>query len=265
MISIFGSPRAQCTGTPLSFPMSPIPDHILLADDNEAFAELLADQLTSEYGYKTHVVHDGLAAKEALAAPDAFYSLVIADYDMPMATGLELLRWMGEKGMKTPVIVLTGAGTEEVAVRAMKLGAYDYLKKEELDIQRLVTTVRATIERRRARAAEELEAERTREVALNQAATDQLRTILGGIAPMLSSALAGLEAGLDRLHEDLGSVRKKDQESTGIIVDQLRKEASKIQAGLKTLLDLYALTYSHRSHLDELETLGKQLEKQKGK
>ena len=82
---------------------------------------------------------------------------------------------------------------------------------------------------------------------------------------MLSSALAGLEAGLDRLHEDLGSVRKKDQESTGIIVDQLRKEASKIQAGLKTLLDLYALTYSHRSHLDELETLGKQLEKQKGK
>ena len=68
---------------------------------------------------------------EGLAAFDeALHDLVIVDYQLPDYNGLQVLEMLMTRGVTTPVIIATGAGSEEIAVRAMKLGAADYINKE---------------------------------------------------------------------------------------------------------------------------------------
>ena len=67
---------------------------------------------------------------------------------MPGMSGIELLDELGRRGTHPPVIVLTGSGDMEIAVRAMKLGAFDFLEKPVRD-SRLRETITEAIERDR--------------------------------------------------------------------------------------------------------------------
>jgi CheY-like chemotaxis protein len=58
-----------------------------------------------------------------------------------------VLQWMLEQKDQTPVIVLTGAGSEDIAVEAMKLGAYDYLRKDQVDLPHLPIIINGVHER----------------------------------------------------------------------------------------------------------------------
>ena len=72
-------------------------------------------------------MHDGRAALDALRA-DA-YDVALLDIVMPEVDGLEVLRQVREQTAPPEVIIITGNGTIETAISAMKLGAYDYLSK----------------------------------------------------------------------------------------------------------------------------------------
>ncbi|MEK6650812.1 MAG: response regulator, partial [Bacteroidota bacterium] len=117
--------------------MNTTPVYVLLVDDEDALVGILATQLTEQFGYVTRVLHDGREAIELLESGENPPSLVITDYDMPEVNGIELLQWITDRKMQVPVIVLTGAGTEHVATESLRLGAYDFLRKEHLDLQRL--------------------------------------------------------------------------------------------------------------------------------
>lgn len=58
------------------------------------------------------------------------YDVLVIDYQMPVMDGLQVLKKLVSNGMPPPVIMLTGAGNEEIAVEAMKMGAVDYLVKD---------------------------------------------------------------------------------------------------------------------------------------
>ncbi len=75
------------------------------------------------------------------------YDLLIIDHRMGQVSGLNVLQWMLEQKMSIPVIMVTGAGTETIAVEAMKLGAYDYIQKEAFELNHFPALVRATLER----------------------------------------------------------------------------------------------------------------------
>jgi DNA-binding NtrC family response regulator len=62
------------------------------------------------------------------------FDVIVLDYLMPDLNGLDVLRWMHEAGVETPAFILTAAGSESVAVEAMKLGAYDYCRKEGVQV-----------------------------------------------------------------------------------------------------------------------------------
>jgi DNA-binding NtrC family response regulator len=99
---------------------------ILIADDDAAVSENLTSLLT-RWGYEVESATD---ASQALERTLAFQpSVVIADLFMSGLGGLEFLRSVHEELPTTPVIVLTGHGTIEHAVAAMKEGAFDYLTK----------------------------------------------------------------------------------------------------------------------------------------
>ncbi len=79
-------------------------------------------------GHEAESAADGEAAWEMLESQD--FDVLLCDINMPRLDGMALLKRMKEKSANPPeVIVLTGQGTVETAIEAMKLGAYDYLTK----------------------------------------------------------------------------------------------------------------------------------------
>ncbi len=110
---------------------------ILVIDDEESILESLADILMDE-GYQ---VLTALTAEEGLKklhkeAPE----LLILDVWLPDEDGLKLLQKIRKEDQKLPVIVISGHGTVEMAVKAIKLGAFDFLEKP-LSYDRVVVTV----------------------------------------------------------------------------------------------------------------------------
>lgn len=99
---------------------------MLVVEDEAVFAKNIQTYLTRE-GYEVRVAGD---ASSAIAEFDSFHpSIVILDYNLPGANGLEILGRMKARDASVPVVMLTGHGGVEVAVDAMKAGAADYLSK----------------------------------------------------------------------------------------------------------------------------------------
>jgi DNA-binding response OmpR family regulator len=120
---------------------------VLVVDDEESFAKVTAMHLKEHYGYETTVVFSGTEAVAMLGDSQHEFDLILLDYMMPEMNGLNVLQWMHEQKNGTPVIMVTGAGAEHVAVEAMKLGAYDYVQKDHIDIGHLDILMRGTHER----------------------------------------------------------------------------------------------------------------------
>jgi len=108
---------------------------ILLADDEQTILIPLRDDLIAA-GYAVTAVPDGRRALEAIA--EKRFDCVIADIRMPEADGLTILRAVKERSSDTEVIIITGHGTIESAVDAMKQGAFDYILKPFLNEELLV-------------------------------------------------------------------------------------------------------------------------------
>jgi len=99
---------------------------VLIAEDEEHLGSILEKFLEGR-GYQVAVYTDGRFALDALRA-EAF-DVALLDIVMPEMDGLEVLRQIREELSPPEVIIITGNGTIETAISAMKLGAYDYLAK----------------------------------------------------------------------------------------------------------------------------------------
>jgi len=99
-------------------------DKILIVDDEADIALILKLQL-EDAGYQTVRARDGVEALEALEREE--FSLIMLDIKMPRMDGLEVLGRIG--GERTPVVMMTAHGSEDIAVDAMKKGALDYISK----------------------------------------------------------------------------------------------------------------------------------------
>jgi len=99
---------------------------VLLADDERAIAVTLGDALR-EAGHEVTVVGDGTAAVAALEAGP--FDVVVSDVRMPGMDGMAVLVRAKAKDPRTEVILITGFGTVESAVEAMKAGAFHYVQK----------------------------------------------------------------------------------------------------------------------------------------
>lgn len=99
---------------------------LLLVEDEAALALMLADRLTAE-GHSAEVAQDGEEGLER-AASDAF-DLVVLDVMLPKKSGLDVLRDLRQRGVTTPVLMLTARGQVTDRVVGLKLGADDYLVK----------------------------------------------------------------------------------------------------------------------------------------
>jgi response regulator RpfG family c-di-GMP phosphodiesterase len=121
---------------------------VLVVDDEKVIREILSDFLTME-GYVVRTVEDGSAAlRELLRRP---YDLCISDLKMPVMDGLELLEKIAEENINVLTVIMTGFGTVETAIEAMRKGAYDYILKP-FKVEQVVHTVQRGLERQRLQA-----------------------------------------------------------------------------------------------------------------
>ncbi|MFY9315492.1 MAG: protein kinase [Burkholderiales bacterium] len=116
---------------------------VLIIDDDEDLRNILALHLKKEWPELQVEQFDPLERDMPDAAfPLGSYDVVILDYMLGRGDGLEWLEQFKKRADCPPVMFLTGAGNEVIAVRAMKLGADDYQRKQELTREKLVTSIR---------------------------------------------------------------------------------------------------------------------------
>lgn len=114
---------------------------VLIVDDDAAVTNFLTVFLMQTERFEPVVTNDSRAVPGLLASGEP--DLVLLDMDMPGLSGLDILRHIHGKGLSVPVIVLTGVSDVDLAVKAMKLGAFDYLTKPVDDDMLLDTMDRA--------------------------------------------------------------------------------------------------------------------------
>ena len=100
--------------------------HILLIEDDAEAAEFLVKGLR-ESGYEVSHVHDG--REGVFRATEGQFDLVVTDRMLPQMDGLAIIQLMRQKGISTPVLVLSALGTVDDRVRGLKAGGDDYLTK----------------------------------------------------------------------------------------------------------------------------------------
>jgi response regulator RpfG family c-di-GMP phosphodiesterase len=128
--------------------MSPISSdqpRILVVDDEKFIRDILADFLTME-GYLVRTAEDGQIAVSELARMS--FNLVISDLKMPRMGGLELLEHVSRVQPEALTVIMTGFGTVETAIDAMKQGAYDYILKP-FKVEEIVHVVQRGLDKQR--------------------------------------------------------------------------------------------------------------------
>jgi PAS domain S-box-containing protein len=118
---------------------------ILLVEDNPDDVELALRELKKQANFKIDIAATGKECLEKLA--EKSYDVVLLDYALPKMNGLEVLREIVENNYDVPVVMITGRGDEEVAVKAMKQGACDYVVKSEGYLTRLPLVIQNAIEK----------------------------------------------------------------------------------------------------------------------
>ena len=133
------------------------PPRILIVDDEPLIRQSLAGVLQDE-GYQTHAVATGEECCEELNRSP--FALVLLDVWLPGMDGLETLARIQERPFadRPVVVIISGHGTIETAVKATKLGAFDFIEKP-LTIEKVSVVVKNAIQQHRL----ELELERFKE------------------------------------------------------------------------------------------------------
>jgi two-component system response regulator AtoC len=124
-----------------------IPKRILIVDDEENFRHMLSVILVKE-GYEVETASNGEEGlQKALTSP---FDQVLCDIRMPRMDGLEFLKELQKTAMEATIIVMSAYGTVDIAIEAMKLGAYDYISKP-FKPDEIILTLRKAEEREQLR------------------------------------------------------------------------------------------------------------------
>jgi DNA-binding NtrC family response regulator len=170
---------------------------ILCVDDEPTVGVVLENALT-EIGHQPVLASSVDEAMNAVSRQA--FDLIISDYRMPSRTGLDLLHQLREEGNDTPVIIMTGYGSIEHAVRSVRHGAVDYLTKP-FDLEALRVAVENAIEMTRLRSEnEEFRREirslrRTREIVGESRALREAMEVIAAVAPTRATVLLEGESG----------------------------------------------------------------------
>lgn len=236
------------------------PLNVLIIDDEVAFSNLLCLDLESSENYSVKTANSGELGISLLKSEQ--FDVILLDYHIGTMTGLQVLQWMNEQKMETPVIMLTAAGTEEIAVNAMKLGAYDYSRKERLELSHLPILINGVYERylfrqeMKHRELEKLEDEK------HQAAVQMFQTTVRTIAHHVNNALAIImlrSSSYERMAKKTLDTETAKQFVQ--LISDLKGQASVIESVVRSLVELSNVVYTNYVTDQNIIDIRQELEK----
>lgn len=218
--------------------------HILVIDDNEEDRMILRRLLKRVSEFKYTFTEVGLGDQGIATCYAALPACVLLDYNLPDMSGIEVLQELRkpESALRfLPVIILTGQGSEDIAVQAIKSGAQDYLKKHDYTVERLSTSIDNAIEQMRLKAAlYALEQQRSELFALERQARTQAEDanrmkiqFMGMISHEMGGPLASMKMLAESMMTDKATLEKAQQ-----ILKIIRDEADRLYDLVGQLLDL---------------------------
>ncbi|MGG5891133.1 response regulator transcription factor [Falsiroseomonas sp. HC035] len=107
----------------------PIPRHILVVEDNACLRVLFVDVLSAERDLLVDTAATIAEAEALLGSPDAAYDAILLDLGLPDGDGRDLCRQLRQRGLRIPILLLTGAVGEQDRLDGLDCGASDYLIK----------------------------------------------------------------------------------------------------------------------------------------
>ncbi len=167
-------------------------DRILVVDDEETIREIVSSMLGGAH-FQTRQARSGVEALSILESGDEF-DLVLSDLMMAEMDGIALLERAKERYPDMPIVMVTAVHDIQVALQALRNGAYDYLLKP-FEREQLLATVRRALENRRLK--RENDAYRTNLEALVAARTQQWKTALSNLEKSYDITLEALGDALD--------------------------------------------------------------------
>jgi putative nucleotidyltransferase with HDIG domain len=167
-------------------------DRILVVDDEETIREIVSSMLAGAH-FQTRQAASGVEAMSLLESGEEF-DLVLSDLMMAEMDGIALLERAKEKYPDVPVVMVTAVHDIQVALQALRNGAYDYLLKP-FEREQLLATVRRALENRRLK--RENDAYRTNLEALVAARTQQWKAALSDLERSYDITLEALGDALD--------------------------------------------------------------------
>jgi DNA-binding NtrC family response regulator len=234
------------------------PLKVLIVDDEESFRMSLevALNMTKEFGVQSC----GSAAAARGVLKDNTFDVIILDYSMPEENGLDFLRWLQNNGITSPVIMVTAAGSETVAVEAIKLGAYDYFRKDQIDIDKLPLAIMSAHERFLYR--KELERREHERMLMKEKEKDleSLRTFettVTSISEFVENSLYAHLKNLQHYEEELSAHMSKDGRQLGKErFAELRQSVEVISDGMTSMRDLTTLVAKKLEEIQDIQKSG---------
>lgn len=121
--------------------------NVLLVEDDDDDYILFIDYFSEIRGSKYKIIRANTYNKAVEEIKTAKFDIYIYDYLLGAKTGLDLITVMQEEGIDAPVILLTGLGSHEVDMKAMEMGASDYLIKGDINAEKLERSIRYSLEK----------------------------------------------------------------------------------------------------------------------
>lgn len=231
---------------------------LLMVDDDDAFRIAMKQVLSSGGKYRVRSADSGEAALEALQH-DRF-DVIVLDYRMPGISGLNVLQWMHEQKIDTPVIMMTAAGSESVAVEAMKLGAYDYVRKEQIDIDHIGILIDGVVERYLFRKEKERRETIEREREKSLVAIETFHSTLASIAQIVNNSLSMVSLNIQEHETKLKPfVTDEGQRRVALVFNSLKQEYFVIASAVKSMLDMANVLHGNFTDANYTERLQEML------
>ena len=241
---------------------------ILVLDDDGDFRKLLKTFLGGILPDAEVIEFDPVAKGVPGADFDwASFDLLILDYDLhgTGATGLDILQSHTDKRLFPATIILTGAGSEDVAVRALRAGVYDYLRKQGLKKEQLKATVLGVIARHAADRERLYSLQEAREL-LGREAELIIASCRKKYEQMLAQETTRFKAERTRLETELSEhdARLKDideqKHTAEAALEKLRQEQREIRERLEAQAAGRKQAKANSSLQDALDTTVEKLE-----
>lgn len=226
--------------------------HVLLVDDEDSFRLSIEMGLKMTDSFVVDSADSGENAVELMKSKS--FDVILLDNRMGEMSGMDVLEWMHSQKISTPVIMITAAGSESTAVEAMQLGVFDYIRKDQIDVERLALAVKSVHERYLYRKQIIENEARERLLEEKQHELDSLHTFhntVNSIGQLVEKSLSDLAANIKR-NEDrlLVAVKQGNDEECKRIIAELTHGIEIVSSGVSSMRNLSTMV---TRKLDEIQ------------